>query len=764
MSVFSAAEWQSINTLGDAIDEDLNRLEVGLTMGGEPTYVSATDFASLQWRYQALGDDKRRIGERLLQRLQGVLAPAGSLLHHGVGKLYPGEPYPRWALGCFWREDGQSLWRHTELLTDPPSPQVTWEDTATFMAKLTTALGLPFQSAIVACEADTQQPVGYALPILPVETSAGRVWASCHWTFVSQGQDMVLAAGQTPAGMRLPLRELEGPVELATEAPGSMQDLPVKAGRQPHILADNSIQIALCLELRQGRLRVFMPPLMAARNYIDLLVAVESVAVTLRQPVVIEGYRPPLNQGVQGFQITPDPGVLEVNIHPAGTWADLVALHHTLDRAASDCGLSTVRYERDGRPIDTGGGSHITLGAAEPMHSPIFRRPDLLRSFVTYWQHHPSLSYLFAGQFVGPTSQSPRIDETGPDSLEQLEMAFTLLTPDTPLSPDVVDYLLHHLLVDITGNTHRAAFCIDKLYPIKNPALQLGLLELRGFAMPPDGQMRLLQMLLVRACVAWFWQAPYHHRFKRWGTVLHDKYLLPYYIQRDFALVIQDLDRAGYHFSESWFQPFLDFRCPVYGRVQLSDFDMELRHALEPWPVLADETDGGGVSRPVDDTTERLQVKLRRGKGSLQQSSIVPRLLCNGRQVPLHQTECPGEWVAGVRYRARSYVWDRIAQMLEPDSMRREQLAQFLKPVQSLRFELFDGDSHVPLGGCVYQISAPISDQNPGWPTSSVEAQRRWRDRIDAFSPQACRFTTAVAQPTVESPNITFDLRDVRGK
>jgi uncharacterized protein (DUF2126 family) len=767
MSVYSPAQWQSIVSLGHRVDQDLQSLGIGLTMGGEPTYVSATDLTSLQWRYQALGDDKRRVGEQLLRQLRQDLAPKGALLHHGVGKLYPGEPFPRWALGCFWREDSRPLWQNSELLTDSPRPDSGWPITAAFMAQLTASLGLPFDMARKAYDGNAHNAVGYVLPLLPVSTAAGPVWASCAWKFDKQEQDVVLGPGPQPAGMRLPLGNLHRAEALATEATGTLAAPSVRVSAEPLILADNSIQIALCLEMRRNRLHVFMPPLQAVRGYVDLLAAVERAAQALQHPIVIEGYRPPINQGIQGFQITPDPGVLEVNIHPAHSWKQLVDLHTVLDRAAAQCGLGTIRYERDGRPIDTGGGAHITLGGQYPHESPLVRRPDLIRSFVTYWQHHPSLSYLFAGQFVGPTSQSPRVDETHPHSLEQVEMAFSLLHPDTPLPPKVVDDLLHHLLVDMTGNTHRADFCIDKLYPLNNPPLQLGLLELRGFAMPPDGQMRLLQMLLVRACVAWFWQTPYLHRFKPWGATLHDQYLLPDYIQQDFAQVILDLNKAGYKFQADWFYPFLEFRCPIYGTFELPNMAIELRHALEPWPVLADETNGSSPSRPVDDTTERIQIKLRQTSPGSDKLSTVPILRCNGQQVLLHETSRAEEWVAGVRYRARSYNWGRVsAAMNSAGSSQWPLLAQFLTPLSVLRFELYDGETQTPLGGCDYCIRSHGPNSNPGWPTSAPEAKKRWHDRIRPVPPQDCSPLPAdrADRDEPQASLVTLDLRDPRQK
>jgi len=764
MSIYSSAQWQAIETLGYLVDKELQHLGVNLTMGGEPTYVSATDLTSLQWRYQALGDDKYGIGQHLLQQLRQDLAPPGALCHYGIGKLYPGEPFPRWALGCFWREDGSPLWRYPELMMGLTRPNYPWQRAKKFSETLTAVLGLPASMAMAAYDVGAQSPVGYVLPILPVDTITGVVWASCPWQFDDPQSKLVLAPGSTPAGMRLPLQKLTPTQNLAIEAKGTLADPSIQPSNTSWLLPDNTIQIGLCIEVRQGQLYIFMPPLLAIRSYVDLLSAVEQVAQTLHLPIRVEGYRPPINQGVQGFQITPDPGVLEVNIHPARNWDELVHLHTTLDRAALACGLSTVRYERDGRPIDTGGGAHITLGAEQPYNSPLFRRPDLLRSLVSYWQHHPSLSYLFAGQFIGATSQSPRVDEAIPDNLEQLDMAFSLLRPDSPLPPAVVDQLLHHLLVDLTGNTHRAAFCIDKLHPAQNAALQLGLLELRGFAMPPDGQMRLLQMLLVRAFVAWFWQQPHLHSFQPWGYRLHDRYLLPYFIQQDFEQVMQDLNQVGYGFRAEWFQPFLEFRCPVYGHIHLDGVKMELRHALEPWPVLADEPGASGASRPVDDTTERLQVTLSHCSDTCGSPVEDLILLCNGRRVPLHSTNRSGEWIAGIRYRARSYIWEQIAPTLPHLAhSQRQQLTNFFAPAATLRFELFDGMSHAPLGGCWYQVPDLIKHIDSVWPTSKADAEQRWRDRIHPISAADCApLPDEMPKPSLAL--VTFDLRDPRQK
>ncbi|HEY9889286.1 MAG TPA: transglutaminase family protein, partial [Candidatus Obscuribacterales bacterium] len=645
---FSTAQWQAIDALGQQVDRVLNQAQVGLTMGGEPTYVAAGDRTALQWQYEALGDEKRRIAGELLTRLQTQLGLGGSLRHYGLGKLYPGEAVPRWALGCFWRQDGLPLWRNADLLaTDATLGDRTWAAAATFITELAACLALPAEAILPAYEPDGQDLVGFVLPLLTTTLAGTPCWQTCLWTGFDQG--MPLLPGLAAAGLRLPLDTLKPTDAVLTEARPALASAPIRPERLTPLAAPDSIRLALVVEVRRGLVHVFMPPIAAARSYADVLTAIEATAEVLDQPVIIEGYTPPSHQGIEGFQLTPDPGVLEVNIHPAATWTALVQLHTTLDEAAIACGLTCEKYAADGQLLGTGGGAHITLGGATPAASPLLRRPDLLRSFITYWQHHPSLSYLFAGQYIGPTSQSPRVDEARHDSLYELELAFLALAPGKAVPPAVIDRLLSPLLQDVAGSTHRTALCIDKLYPVYNAPLQLGLLEFRGFEMPPATGLRLLQMLLIRALVAHFWHQPFTQPLRRWGPELRDRWLLPHYLTQDLHAVLHDLQTAGYPFEAAWFQPLVERRFPRCGTLSLGanpQRRLELRTALEPWPVIGD-AGGGGTSRPVDNSLERLQLFLTGAVGDTPVADALATryaLLCNGHRVPLRSTGTPGEY------------------------------------------------------------------------------------------------------------------------
>jgi uncharacterized protein (DUF2126 family)/transglutaminase-like putative cysteine protease len=586
---------------------------------------------------------------------------------------------------------------------------------------------------------DLGRPVGFALPLRHDKARGG--WQSCSWTF--RRGHMFLVPGDSPMGLRLPLdalpwvaeeeRDIEPERDLFEPRPALGDYYGEIARRFSHFErlpeghpeirqqepADDSgvrgrrrievIHTALCVEVRDGMLQIFLPPLSHLEHYLNLIAAVELTAAELQLPVRLEGYEPPRDWRLRKLAVTPDPGVIEVNIHPAYNWKDLVENTQILYEEARLARLGTEKFMLDGRHTGTGGGNHVTLGGPTPADSPILRRPDLLRSLLTYWQHHPGLSTLFSGMFIGPTSQAPRVDEARDDSLYELDIAFQQMPDGEVSEPWLVDRLLRNLLVDVTGNTHRAEFCIDKLYSPDSATGRLGLVEFRAFEMPPHARMSLVQMLLLRTLIARFWHRPYRHRLVRWGTELHDRFMLPHYVWADMKDVVCDLQQAGYPFQLEWLAPFEEFRFPHYGTVRVQDIRLDVNAALEPWHVLGEEMSNQGTARFVDSSVERVQVKV----GGLTESRYV--VACNGRRVPLRNTGTHGEYVAGVRFRA----W-------QPPSA----LHPTIGIHSPLVFDIVDTWNGRSIGGCTYHVAHPGGRSYEVFPVNAYEAETR---RVSRF-------------------------------
>jgi len=785
---YSEEQWAAILATGFKIDEDLQKGDLRMTMGGEPTFVSIDDMESAQWNTAADGAEKRRKAQDLIFRLRSQFGPDG-MIHFGQGKWYPGEPLPRWQYGLFWRKDHYPVWKNMELVADEDKKKkFDWTDAGRFAKELAKHLAVSEDNVSPAYEdvfyflwtegklpvnvdplksnlkdsserktlsqllnTGLENPAGYILPLKWNYDNSK--WQSCKWLL--NRENLFLIPGNSPIGLRLPLDSLPAVAKqdepqkversLFEELPAlenfhetiagryglvyehaapaqkiKYQDKTPDAKDKKKIKEEEEaetiplydiavIKTALCVEARDGMIYIFLPPMDYLEHYLDLVASIEATASSLKIPVRIEGYEPPRDYRMERLVVSPDPGVIEVNIHPSASWKELVYNIDTLYEQAFLSRLGTEKFMLDGRHTGTGGGNHITIGGARPADSPLLRRPDLLQSLITYWQHHPGLSYLFSSAFIGPTSQAPRIDEGRDEKLYEMEIAFSQVPEGGFIPFYLVDRIFRHLLTDITGNTHRSEFCIDKLYSPDTSSGRLGILEFRAFDMPPHRQMSLLQMLLIRGLIAKFWNKPYKHELVSWGTELHDKFMLPHYVHRDIQDVVNDLHDAGYPFRLSWFEPFFEFRFPHYGTVNIAGIEMEIRMGIEPWHVLGEEMSSSGTARFVDSSLERVQVKLK----GLHDSRYI--LLCNGARVPLVETGIKEEYVCGIRYRA----W-------QPPSA----LHPTIGVDTPLSFDIVDTWNNRSIGGCTYYVSHPGGRSYDTFPVNAYEAESR---RVSRF-------------------------------
>lgn len=794
---YREGEWEAIERLGQSIDTRILDNDIRLTMGGEPTFVSTDDYEAEEWNEGAVGLHKLDRSVVLAKALRPKCG-FGSLLHSGQGKWYPGESLPRWAFSIYWRKDGQPIWVNDDLLADSHVDLGhTNEDALRFLEALTEHLQISEDTIHSAHEdplyyiykegrlppgvdafdnqldneEDRQRmrrvfenglgnPVGYVLPIQKVsETKGPGRWQSGLWLLRGQRKAerrLFMIPGDSPVGLRLPLPSLEGggavnirpvdptaqqrPLPTRSQLKTAIKPEPPGAQNRNEQSLDSSVggtvPTALTVESREGLLRIFMPPVQELEDYLELLTAIEECCEATKLPVAIEGYTPPEDPRLEVLKVTPDPGVIEVNVAPSKNWAQLSRSTRDLYETARECRLGTEKFMQDGRHTGTGGGNHIVVGAATALDSPFLRRPDLLRSVLTIWNHHPSLSYLFSSLFIGPTSQAPRVDEGRVDAVDELELAMQQYSNYSEPAPWQVDRWFRNLLTDLTGNTHRSEICIDKLYSPDSPTGRLGLVEFRGFEMPPHPEMSLTTQLLIRAILVMAWEAPCTEPLMKWGTELHDRFLLPHDVWADLCNLLGRLRRHGMDFEESWFRTHFEFRFPIAGSVDVDGTHIELRHAIEPWNVLGEEPAAGGTARSVDSSLERLQVSL---------SGFDPRrhaLSLNGVKLPLRKVGTD-RWVLGIKFRA----W-QPPHCLHPT----------IGVHAPLTFDLVDLASSKALGGCQYHTHHPGGVSYEDRPVNALSAESRRKERFFDIGHTAGHISLR-EPPLSQQGKCTLDLR-----
>ncbi len=774
---YSDDEYEALLVAAKTTDAELARLKVSLTIGGEPTWTSRLHPDAPEWTDEALGLTKTEQGFAFAQELRIEFAKSGCVLR-SMGKSYPGEPLPRWVLWVLGTKDGTPLFADRKGLATPTrrdaerfafalakefdvdvEPLPAFEDPWRFLqdeAKLPIDVDLlrhdltdGGERARLARILDrgVTEPVGYVLPLARV---FGK-FRSDHWRF--RREHLYLLAGDSPIGLRLPLHSVAGDV-LPIPAEHANKDPRRQESERPEAVAEawrklasfgplGGMRTALCVEMREDRLFVFLPPFTTTDDFLVAVRAIDSVRAKTGLEVQLEGYPPPKRSELFAIMLAPDPGVLELNLPPSDNTTDYADFINRAFQCALAAGLTSEKHLLDGRLAGSGGGNHVTLGGPTAERSIFIERPDVLASLLTFAQHHPSLSYAFTGLFVGPTSQAPRIDEGRLDALGELEIALTeafAVREGTP-EPWLSDRLFRDLLVDLTGNGHRAEICIDKLYDYRTDYGRQGLVELRAFEMPPHPHMAVAQGVLMRSLIASFVKAPYNFPLVRWGARLHDEFFLPYYLERDLDDVLAHLERAGLGLPKATYRPFIALRCPLVGTLQAEDVEVSIRNALEPWHVLGEELTSGGTARYVDSSVERVEVRVK-GYVAGRHAFIV-----NGIDIPLHATRDPLIAVAGIRYRA----W------APPRS-----LQSHLGIHHPLKFELIDTWADRSLGACAYHVWHPEGRAFEHPPLTRFEAEARRAQRFTIADPSLAPVSVRTSNGRGGTTR-TLDLRHMRG-
>ena len=637
---YNSSTWSSIRACGAAVEATFAKSGVLMTMGGEPTFIPH-DPQGPEWNTAALGPTKLDYARRFARQLIEDAYP-GAVILETSGKHYPGEPLPRWALLVQWRTDGVPLWKDIKRLRgDTRKGRHTLKHAQSVIAALAKKISVPIAGILPTHDAASPDAcTGFVLPL----NHDGSAWISDNWRAALKHDSAVLFPGDSLIGLRLPLA----------------------------ILGDKNLRRALTVEVLHGAVTIFIPPL-TLEAYLELIAAIESVFAALRlTDAVLAGYAPPTDPRLPTIGFASDPGVIEVNLAICNDWSAYDRQLERLYASATKIGMTARKLQFNGRATGTGGGAHLVFGGPLGLASPFFAFPALLPSAIRYFQHHPALSYAFTGQYMGPSSQAPRIDESTFEALYELEIACAGAEQfGSPQNFALFDLLFRDLLMDRSGNTHRAEISVDKLW---NPFAgngRLGLVELRAFETHPDREAMSVVALFIRAIFARLAIDPFKTPFIRWGGELHDKFFLPAFVWEDLSAICADLRAHGIPFQTEWLRPLWEFRFPACGEFAFTvtppaktkkakpvTYTVAFRQALEAWPLLGEQPNGAGTSRSVDASMDRIEAVVSDPVALEKGILLVNGYPCEFR--PLEPVSRPSTFnahlpaaaAAGIRYRA----------------------------------------------------------------------------------------------------------------
>jgi uncharacterized protein (DUF2126 family) len=477
----------------------------------------------------------------------------------------------------------------------------------------------------------------------------------------------MLIGAEGPAGLRLPLA-----------------DLPTESHRR-----------ALVLETKTDGLHIFFPPLLQKPFLALLGHLTKNLHAAGVARFVFEGYIPPDETATWSkVSLAADPGVLEINLPPCHTWGEYDWWMKTLEKAANDVGMRSFKQFSPEETLGTGGGNHLLFGGPTLEKNPLFKHPRWVTSILRYWQHHPSLAYLFTGNYVGPSSQAPRPDESSRE-LYDLEMAYQFLEK---LEPGDHRYLisetLRHLHTDGSGNTHRSEISFDKFWNTGWDGGCRGLVEFRAVESMPRAEWMSAVALLWQSLAVLLFEKNFTRPLIEQGSRLHDHYFLPTLLWEDFEIVLRDLKKGGFHFDAKIFREIWDWRFPQMLAFEDGGATLTVRKAHEGWPLLCETPlEGGSTSRFVDTSIERLEFL------ASETFAASHRIFVQGRELKLEKFS-GGKTGVGLRYR-RSALYPSLHPGIQPHTplfvtIRRGKTGKTFRLEQHRRvFEPAETDPHL---------------------------------------------------------------------